>query len=136
MALIIATLVGAVFGFAGGYMARPRALQQGPAETFAVQPDAGKPVVDAPKDAPKDTSLMDAVTKLKDAESKRADTLLQEFQAKRLHMAIVVDEYGGTAGIVSLEDLLEELVGDIRDEHDEPGPTTSPTPLEPIRPTP
>src|SRR5205814_2250974 len=47
-------------------------------------------------------------------ESKRADTLLQEFQAKKLHMAIVVDEYGGTAGLVSLEDLLEEL------ERDEP----------------
>jgi len=53
-------------------------------------------------------------------ESKRADMLLQEFQAKRLHMAIVVDEYGGTAGLVSLEDLLEELVGEIADEYDEP----------------
>jgi putative hemolysin len=52
--------------------------------------------------------------------SKRADALLQEFQAKRLHMAIVVDEYGGTAGLVSLEDLLEELVGEIADEYDEP----------------
>jgi putative hemolysin len=53
-------------------------------------------------------------------ETKRADTLLQEFQAKRLHMAIVVDEYGGTAGLVSLEDLLEEVVGEIADEYDEP----------------
>jgi putative hemolysin len=53
-------------------------------------------------------------------ESKRADALLQEFQAKRLHIAIVVDEYGGTAGLVSLEDLLEELVGEIADEYDEP----------------
>jgi len=53
-------------------------------------------------------------------ESKRADTLLQEFQAKKLHMAIVVDEYGGTAGLVALEDLLEELVGEIADEYDEP----------------
>ena len=53
-------------------------------------------------------------------ESKRADALLQEFQAKRLHMAVVVDEYGGTAGLVSLEDLLEELVGEIADEYDEP----------------
>jgi len=53
-------------------------------------------------------------------ESKRADALLQEFQAKKLHMAIVVDEYGGTAGLVSLEDLLEELVGEIADEYDEP----------------
>jgi CBS domain containing-hemolysin-like protein len=53
-------------------------------------------------------------------ESKRADALLQEFQAKKVHMAIVVDEYGGTAGLVSLEDLLEELVGEIVDEYDEP----------------
>src|SRR2546421_704315 len=53
-------------------------------------------------------------------ESKRADVLLQEFQAKKLHMAIVVDEYGGTAGLVALEDLLEELVGEIVDEYDEP----------------
>src|SRR3989442_8119254 len=53
-------------------------------------------------------------------ESKRADMLLQEFQAKKLHMAIVVDEYGGTAGLVTLEDLLEELVGEIADEFDEP----------------
>jgi putative hemolysin len=52
-------------------------------------------------------------------ESKRADALLREFQAKKLHVAIVVDEYGGTAGLVTLEDLLEELVGEIRDEFDE-----------------
>jgi CBS domain containing-hemolysin-like protein len=53
-------------------------------------------------------------------ESKRADVLLQEFLAKKLHLAIVVDEYGGTAGLVTLEDLLEELVGEIADEYDEP----------------
>jgi putative hemolysin len=53
-------------------------------------------------------------------ESKRADALLQEFQAKKLHLAIVVDEFGGTAGLASLEDLLEELVGEIADEYDEP----------------
>jgi putative hemolysin len=52
-------------------------------------------------------------------ESKRADALLRELQAKKLHLAIVVDEYGGTAGLVTLEDLLEELVGEIRDEFDE-----------------
>jgi putative hemolysin len=52
-------------------------------------------------------------------ESKRADALLREFQAKKLHMAIVVDEYGGTAGLVAMEDLLEELVGEIQDEFDE-----------------
>ncbi|HEV8437019.1 MAG TPA: hemolysin family protein [Methylomirabilota bacterium] len=52
-------------------------------------------------------------------ESKRADALLREFQAKKIHLAIVVDEYGVTAGLVTLEDLLEELVGEIRDEFDE-----------------
>jgi putative hemolysin len=51
-------------------------------------------------------------------ESKRADALLREFQAKKLHMAIVVDEYGSTSGLVTLEDVLEELVGEIADEYD------------------
>jgi len=52
-------------------------------------------------------------------ENKKIDDLLKEFQAKKVHMAIVVDEYGGSSGIVTLEDILEEIVGDITDEFDD-----------------
>ncbi len=51
-------------------------------------------------------------------ENKRLVDLLKEFQKKRMHLALVVDEYGGTSGLVTLEDLLEEIVGEIRDEYD------------------
>ena len=52
-------------------------------------------------------------------ESKRLNTLLKEFRATRNHMAIVADEFGGIAGIVTIEDVLEQIVGDIEDEHDQ-----------------
>ena len=52
-------------------------------------------------------------------ESRMIDDILEDFQKKKMHMAIVVDEYGGTQGVVTLEDVLEEIVGEINDEYDE-----------------
>ncbi|MFN2525703.1 MAG: hemolysin family protein [Actinomycetota bacterium] len=59
-------------------------------------------------------------------EQKKVAELLREMQAQRVHMAIVVDEYGGTAGLVTIEDLLEEIVGEIVDEYDKEEPLVEP----------
>lgn len=55
-------------------------------------------------------------------ETKKINDLLKEFQIKKIHMAIVIDEYGGTSGVITLEDILEEIVGEITDESDEEEP--------------
>jgi len=52
-------------------------------------------------------------------ENKKLDDLMQEFQEKKIHLAVVVDEFGGTSGVISLEDVIEEIVGDISDEFDD-----------------
>ena len=59
-------------------------------------------------------------------ETKRGYELLREMQREKQHMRIVIDEYGGVAGLVTIEDLLEEIVGDIRDEHEKDGHTSDP----------
>ena len=56
------------------------------------------------------------------AESQKIGVLLREMQSRRSHLAVVVDEFGGAAGIVTLEDIVEEIVGEIQDEHDEEVP--------------
>jgi len=67
------------------------------------------------------TSVMRPATFVPD--SKPVDELLKEMQQRRIHVAIVIDEYGGTAGLVTIEDLLEEIVGEITDEYDQEQPT-------------
>jgi putative hemolysin len=69
-----------------------------------------------PEAAPPMTTLMRSASLV--PESKRVSELLKEMQRRQVQMAIVVDEYGGTAGLVTVEDLLEEIVGEIRDEYD------------------
>tara|TARA_B100002049_G_scaffold106885_1_gene78724 strand:+ start:195 stop:1022 length:828 start_codon:yes stop_codon:yes gene_type:complete len=58
-------------------------------------------------------------------ENKKLDDLLNEFKAKKIHMAIVVDEYGGTSGLITLEDVMEEIFGELNDEFDEEDPMFS-----------
>jgi putative hemolysin len=70
---------------------------------------------DSPDTTPLDVMLRPAYFV---PETKKADVLLKELQTQNIHMAMVVDEYGGTAGLVTIENLIEEIIGDIRDEYD------------------
>jgi CBS domain containing-hemolysin-like protein len=73
-------------------------------------------------DKPVDTTMRPAVFV---PDSKPADDLLREMQARRTHLVIVIDEYGGTAGLATIEDVLEEIVGEITDEYDVETPPVS-----------
>ncbi|MGP4099202.1 hemolysin family protein [Nonomuraea sp. KM90] len=68
-------------------------------------------------------------------ESKPIDQLMREMQARQIHIAIVIDEYGGTAGLVTIEDVLEEIVGEITDEYDQEAPRVEPVPGAGLRVT-
>ncbi|MEV5895254.1 hemolysin family protein [Nonomuraea fuscirosea] len=68
-------------------------------------------------------------------ESKPIDQLMREMQARQIHIAIVIDEYGGTAGLVTIEDVLEEIVGEITDEYDQEAPRVEPMPDGALRVT-
>ncbi|WP_211747378.1 hemolysin family protein [Paenibacillus sp. Marseille-Q4541] len=77
-------------------------------------------IVQFRKDTERPKSIMDIIRPAYFvSETKKGDDLLEELQQNRVHMAIVVDEYGGTAGIITIEDLIEEIVGSIYDEYDE-----------------
>src|SRR5450755_2692452 len=78
-------------------------------------------------------SLMRPATFVPD--SKPIDVLLREMQAERIHLVVVVDEYGGTAGLATIEDILEEIVGEITDEHDREGPRIEQLPDGSVRVT-
>jgi len=80
--------------------------------------DVARVVYEQPIEADKLTTAQLARPALFVPESQRADSLLRQMQLESNHLAMVVDEYGGIAGLVSLEDLIEELVGDISDEYD------------------
>lgn len=80
--------------------------------------DLLRSMLDASNPAPSITSVMREPFFVPETKSIR--TLLQEFRSRKLHIAIAIDEYGGTSGLITIEDVLEEIVGDIEDEHDAP----------------
>jgi CBS domain containing-hemolysin-like protein len=83
-----------------------------------------KDLIPVLRDGKRDTPLRDIIRPAHFVPATmKVSTLLEDLQRRRVHMAIVVDEYGGTAGIVTLEDLIEQIVGEIRDEYDTEEPS-------------
>ena len=123
-----ATVAGAMSVFLGRGVSRIPVVGEGPDDVTGVLylRDVARLVYERPSEA--DASA--AATLQRPAvfvpESKAADALLRQMQTEKNHLALVVDEYGGIAGLVTMEDLIEELVGEIDDEYDKAAPLVEP----------
>lgn len=119
-----ATVAGAMSLFLGRGVSRVPMIGEGPDDVTGVLylRDVARLVYERPSEA--DASPAAALQRpaLFVPESNRADALLRQMQREKNHLALVVDEYGGIAGLVTMEDLIEELVGDIVDEYDKGAP--------------
>ena len=123
-----ATVAGAMSVFLGRGVSRVPVIGEGPDDVTGVLylRDVARLVYERPSEADASPAATLQRPALFVPESNRADALLRQMQREKNHLALVVDEYGGVAGLVTMEDLIEELVGDIVDEYDKGAPLIEP----------